>query len=122
MSNLQRSDKRSFMILTGIFCLLFLTTSIFLYLSIKKNLEFLEQQEKMLEMLEESLQELEVCHKKIDKKAKLELFYDDAVVKELIDDIKKSRLAVAALIVELTDEKEIIKNIRNIEGDSLGRR
>lgn len=110
------------MILTGIFCLLFLTTSIFLYLSIKKNLEFLEQQEKMLEMLDESLQELEVCHKKIDKKAKLELFSDDAVVKELIDDIKKSRLAVAALIVELTDEKEIIKNIRNIEGDSLGRR
>jgi hypothetical protein len=103
------------MILTGIFCLLFLTTSIFLYLSVKKNLEFLEQQEKMLELFEESLRELDVCHKKIDKKAKLELFSNDAIVKELVDDIKKSRLTVAALIEELTDEKELIKNIQNVD-------
>ena len=51
------------MIFTGIFCVLFLTTSTFLYLSVKRNLEFLEQQENLLELFDSSLQELEACHK-----------------------------------------------------------
>ena len=54
------------MIFTGIFCVLFLTTSTFLYLSVKRNLEFLEQQENLLELFDSSLQQLEACHKKID--------------------------------------------------------
>jgi len=101
------------MIFTSIFCVLFLTTSAFLYLSVKRNLEFLEQQENLLELFDSSLQELEACHKKIDKKAKLELFSNDAIVKELVADIKKTRLAVATLIEKLTNEKDIIKNIEN---------
>ena len=88
------------MIFTGIFCVLFLTTSTFLYLSVKRNLEFLEQQENLLELFDSSLQELE-------------LFSDDAIVKELVADIKKTRDAVATLIEKLTNEKDIIKNIED---------
>jgi|GEM_PF-1999728 len=93
-------------------------TSTLLYFSIKKNLQFLEQQEEMLELLESSLQDLEICRKKIDKKVKMEVFSDDPIVKELIDDIKQARFTVAIILEKLTNEKEIIQLMqKNDDGD-----
>jgi hypothetical protein len=94
-------------------------SSTLLYFSIKKNLQFLEQQEEMLELLESSLQDLEICRKKIDKKVKIEVFSDDPIVKELIDDIKQARFTVAIILEKLTNEKEIIQLIqKNDDGDA----
>lgn len=93
-------------------------SSTLLYFSIKKNLQFLEQQEEMLELLESSLQDLEICRKKIDKKVKMEVFSDDPIVKELIDDIKQARFTVAIILEKLTNEKEIIQLMqKNDDGD-----
>lgn len=89
--------------------LLTLSSSL-LYFSVKKNLEFLEQQENMLSLLESSLQELDVCYKRIDKKVKLELFSDEPTVKELVDDMKYARSTVASIVEQLTGEKNIIES------------
>lgn len=89
--------------------LLTLSSSL-LYFSVKKNLEFLEQQENMLSLLESSLQELDVCYKRIDKKVKLELFSDEPAVKELVDDMKYARSTVASIVEQLTGEKNIIES------------
>lgn len=94
-----------------------LTTSFFLYYSVKKNLQFLDEQDEILELLEDSITNLEICYQKIDKKARLELFSDDAIVKDLVLDVKKTREILKFAIEELTNEKDIIKNVQNIEGD-----
>jgi len=85
------------------------STSAVLYFSVKKNLEFLNQQEEILEMLETSIRDLEVCYKRIDKKAKLELFSDDQTVKDLVDDMKQARYTVASIVERLTGEKEVLE-------------
>lgn len=94
------------------FILVFLLTlsSIALYFSVKKNLEFLDQQETLLLTIEQSLLVLDTCYKKIDRKAKLELFSDEAIVKELIDDMKDARKSIVNISENLTGEKEVIEN------------
>lgn len=94
------------------FILAFLLTlvSIMLYFSVKKNLEFLDQQETLLSTIEQSLQVLDACYRKVDRKAKLELFSDEAIVKELIDDMKDARKSILNISENLTGEKEVIEN------------
>lgn len=93
------------------FTLTFLLTlvTIVLYFSVKKNLEFLDQQETLLLTIEQSLSVLDACYKKIDRKAKLELFSDEAIVKELIDDMKDARKSILNISENLTGEKEVIE-------------
>jgi len=98
--------------------LLLTVTTAISYISVKKNLEFLDQQEEMLELLESSLQDLEVCHKKLDKKVKLELFSDDHIVKELIDDMKLARQTVSSIIEKLTNEKDTIRDVDKVESNN----
>jgi hypothetical protein len=69
----------------------------------------MESQERLMEQLEESIEILEVCHKKFDKKLKLELFSDEPTVKELVEDIKQARKAVLLISENLTGEKEIME-------------
>lgn len=90
-------------------CLLILA-SFGLYFSIKKNLQFIEYQEELLQLLEESNQELKICHSRINKKAKLELFSDDQMIKDLVDDMKQARQTVAIIIEKLTGEKEAMQD------------
>jgi len=101
------------MILIVVLTLLCGVISTLLYFSVKKNLQFLEQQEEMLQLLETCLQDLEICRKKIDQKVKMEVFSDDEIVKELVDDIKQTRFTVAIIIERLTNEKEIIQLMQN---------
>jgi len=91
-------------------CLLLLSCAC-LYFSVKKNLQFLEYQEELMQLLETSTQELDVYYNKINKKSKLELFYDDQTVKDLVDDMKQARRVVSTIIEKLTDEKDAIQDI-----------
>ena len=93
---------------------LFALSSIMLYFSVRKNLEFLEQQETLLLSIEQSLHNLNVCRKRIDKKAKLELFLDDRIVKELVDDMKEVRNIVTLIVENLAGEKHALEIIQNI--------
>jgi hypothetical protein len=99
--------------------LLLASTSTLLYFSIKKNLEFLQQQEDVLTTLEQALLELDVCAKKIDKKTKLELFSDDPTVKDLVNDMKDARHAVVSIIENLTGEKDAIETMQKTEGENI---
>lgn len=74
--------------------LLLLSTSIFLYYSVKKNLEYMELLEEFEENFKETIETLNQYYTKIDKKSKLELFLDEPVTRELVEDIKGTKLAV----------------------------
>jgi len=64
------------------------------------------------------LQDLEACHKKLDKKVKLELFSDDHIVKELVDDMKLARQTVSSIIEKLTNEKDTIRDVDKVESNN----
>jgi hypothetical protein len=71
-----------------------LFSSTMLLLSIRKNLQFVELIEDFFEETEESIKILEFHLSKIEKKSKLEIMLDDPIIRELVDDIKKSKEAV----------------------------
>lgn len=87
----------------------FLLVSVFstfgLYYSVKKNLELMDTIENTTTMIDASVVELEVVRKRIDKKLKLELFSDDPVVRELVDDMRLARRLVSVISENLTGEK-----------------
>lgn len=71
--------------------------------SVKKNLQLTEKLQEINDQVEESLDVLDACYQRAAERAKLEVFTDEPVVKELIEDIKLTRdaiLLVANLIVE----------------------
>lgn len=80
--------------------ILFLLTSLLifvsfiLFLSIKKNLEYMELLDGLEENFKDSINLLNQYYVKIDKKSKLELFLDEPVTRELVEDIKGSKNAV----------------------------
>lgn len=80
---------------------LLLCVSFFLYLSIKKNLELSDKLDTIVERVEVCLDTLDECQIRIDKKSKLEVFYDDPVVKELIQDMKIARDSVIFVAKDL---------------------
>jgi len=71
-----------------------LFSSTVLLLSIRKNLQFVELIEDFFEETEESIKILEFHLSKIEKKSKLEIMLDDPIIRELVNDIKKSKEAV----------------------------
>lgn len=80
----------------------FLITSL-LAISLKKNIEFMEKIDEIQEALENSLEILEIQSRKIDQKAKLEVFSDEPVVRNLIKDIIESKNAVIQVAKLLDD-------------------
>jgi len=84
-----------------------------LYFSVKKNLEFIDVYESTMLQIEESLEVLSFYQKRIERKSKLEVFSDDFIVKELVEDIKQSKKAVLLVSEKLTGEKE------NFEGEDV---
>jgi hypothetical protein len=67
--------------------------------------------ESVSDQVEESTELLESCLARIERKSKLEVMFDDPVVKELIEDIKNSKEAVKlvkekiSIAIEESDEK-----------------
>lgn len=73
---------------------LLISVSFILFLSIKKNLEYMELLDGLEENFKDSINLLNQYYVKIDKKSKLELFLDEPVTRELVEDIKGSKNAV----------------------------
>lgn len=76
------------------FIIICLLQAFLLYRSIKKNLEWMEMFEDMTDGYKEILETLDVLYKNVDKKSKLELFLDEPVTRELVDDIKETKKAI----------------------------
>lgn len=91
----------------------FLTSSL-LIVSLKKNIEFMEKIDEIQETLEKSLEILEIQSKKIDQKAKLEVFSDEPVVRNLVKDIVESKNAVIR-VAKLLDDSMIEDSLESKE-------
>lgn len=98
-------------VLIGMILLLWIITSIGLYLSLMKNFEMSDRLESVEEAIEESLDTLNDIYRRIDTKSKMEVFSDEPVVKELVRDIAESKKTIhkVALLIDsslVTEEVE----------------
>jgi len=80
--------------MTYFFIIVCVIQAFLLYRSVKKNLEWMELFESMTDDYKEVLETLEALYKSVDKKSKLELFLDEPVTRELVDDIKETKKAI----------------------------
>lgn len=81
--------------------------SYFLYHSVKRNLELLERLEEVVTQTEESLDILDECYKKFYEKSKVDIFIDEPIVKDLINDINNTKDAVLLIANKLYGASEI---------------
>lgn len=91
----------------SLLALLVITLSYGLYRSINKNLELIENLEELSTQIEESLDILDSCYKNIHKKSELEIFIDEPVVKDLINDINNTKDAVLLIANKLYGASQI---------------
>jgi hypothetical protein len=77
-----------------------------LYVSIKKNLEMLDRLDAVGLQIEECVETLDECHQKIDLKSKMEVFSDEHVVKELLQDMKDAKSSIYLVAKKLYDIAE----------------
>ena len=91
-------------ILTLAFMLSFFISSVALYFSLKKNLQLVDELEKIEEKLDDSAKILEDCYEKIEKKSKIEVFSDDPIVKELVEDMKDAKNAIMLISESFSTE------------------
>jgi hypothetical protein len=93
-----------------ILSLLCLTLAFFIYVSVKRNLEYQDKMQEIVDQTEVALDVLNTCYQRAAARAELEVMSDEPVVRELVQDIKMSRdaiLLVANLIVEpIQDDEE----------------
>jgi len=82
------------MILIFILLIACLLLSTALFYSVRRNLQYLEIIEVSADSIEESLKELDYYYSKFDKKSKMELFLDEPVTRELMEDIRGTKKAV----------------------------
>lgn len=62
-----------------------------LAISLMKNVEMFDRLEEVEERFIECTEAVTRSHEKLESKLKLEVFYDDPVVKELVNDMKETR-------------------------------
>lgn len=75
-----------------------------LYISTKKNLELMEMIDDVDEKVENCLDVLDACHQSFDLKLKMEVFTDEPVVKDLIQDIKNAKESVYLIAKSLNGD------------------
>ena len=73
------------------------------FVSIKKNLEFMERIDEIEGAIQNAIDVLDIHREKIDQKSKIEVFSDEPVVKELVQDIASVRNAVLDVAKLLDD-------------------
>lgn len=86
-----------------------LSTSAIAFFSVRKNIELFDKLEQVSESLTETLDILEEQIDIMDKKTKIEVFSDEPVIKELIQDMviaKNSVLKVAKVLDETLENIE----------------
>jgi hypothetical protein len=92
-----------------ILSLLIACLSAALFWSVRLNLRYADKLEEISDQLDESLDILDTLYQRAAARAQLEVFHDDPVVKELVNDIQTTRdaiLLVANLIVEPLKEDD----------------
>ncbi len=99
--------------MTYVLMIVSMAQSVLLYLSVKKNLEWLQLLETASDEYKEILNELSAIYKSVDKKSKMELFLDEPVTRELVEDIKGTKKAIrlaaekiSVFIEEENDDEE----------------
>lgn len=90
-----------------IFFVVSLITSALLVLSVKKNIELVEKLENLSESIEESIDVLQEQYEVIEKKTKIEVFSDEPVVRELIEDMRIAKNSVIKAAKILDDSLEL---------------
>jgi len=90
-----------------IFFVVSLITSALLVLSVKKNIELVEKLENLSESIEESIDVLQEQYEIIEKKTKIEVFSDEPVVRELIEDMRIAKNSVIKAAKILDDSLEL---------------
>ena len=90
-----------------IFFVVSLITSALLVLSVKKNIELVERLENLSESIEESIDVLQEQYEVIEKKTKIEVFSDEPVVRELIEDMRIAKNSVIKAAKILDDSLEL---------------
>jgi hypothetical protein len=65
-----------------------------LVLSVRKNIQYTDQLDDLDDALQESLELLEEQYQRIDAKTKIEVFSDEPVVRDLIQDIATARESI----------------------------
>lgn len=82
--------------------------SVVLYLSIKKNLELVDRIQQIDNTIQGCLSVLEEQITKMDEKTKMEIFSDEPVIRELINDMSVAKEAIVVISNSLDDlvEKE----------------
>jgi len=89
--------------------LLCIIQSVILIFSVRLNLKNADKLESLGEKIEQSLDVLDVCYQRAATRASLEIFSDEPVVRELVDDIRISKdaiLLVANLLTEPLKEED----------------
>lgn len=89
-----------------IFLSLFLLTitGIALFYSVKRNIQLMDKLEEIDDALDNVVSVLETQHQKIDAKTRIEVFSDEPIIRELIQDISTARDVVKSA-------SEILKEI-----------
>lgn len=82
-----------------------IATGTCLFYSIKRNIELMDKLEEIDEMLINVFSTLEEQHRKIEAKTQIEVFSDEPIVRELVQDIRAARDAV----------KNAVKVLKEIE-------
>jgi hypothetical protein len=100
----------------SIMLLALIAESTVLYISIKRNLAWMELFEDLTESYKETLQELQVLYNSVNRKSKMELFLDEPVTRELIEDIKGTKKAIKdaaekiSVFIDVDEENEEKEN------------
>ena len=90
-----------------IFALGFFTSSSLLFLSVKRNMEYMEKLDEIEESLQQSIEILEVQYQIIEKKTKVEVFSDEPLIRDLVRDISAAKNAVLH-VTKLLDDSIIV--------------
>lgn len=77
--------------------------SISLYISVKKNLELFDRLQQIDDSLQECVKVLNEQIEKIEKKTKIEVFSDEPIIRDLINDMTTAKETVVAVSNELDD-------------------
>lgn len=81
-----------------LFASLFSVTFFLLVRTTKNSIQLLDKIDDLEEQLEDSLTILREKHKRLEAKSKIEIFFDDPVVKEVVKDIAECRDVVESII------------------------
>ena len=89
--------------LTIILCLSLLATGSALAVSLQRNIAYVEKIDEITEGIQTALDVLDEQYQSIEKKTKIEVFSDEPVVRNLVQDIVSARNSILA-VARLLDE------------------